>query len=709
MLFFQVLLLLGYAYAHVAAARFGSRWARRVHTGLLLLSVAVILGRVAAGVGAVLPSDASRPADPGSPVRHILALLLRTVGLPYFMLSTTGPLLQSWYAGSGTGVSPYRLYAWSNLGSLLALVTYPFAVEPLLALRTQATAWACGYALFAGTVALLALRGPAAARAPREKPPTGASDPDARLGAGLRLLWFGLAAGPSVLLLAVTNQMCQEVAVIPLLWVLPLGIYLASLVVCFESDRGYRRGLWSVALVVSAAASSAVLAKGPAAGVPLQIAVLSATLLSAAMACHGELSRLKPGPRHLTSFYLCVAAGGAAGGILVGLVAPRVFRAFWEFPLGLWACGVLFLVALARDKASPFHEGPVLPSAAGVAVVLLSSAVLLAEGPGRVLVVVAAVVTMALIAMVRGAVPAGTLARFAMAATWLILGSQLLGLALGSVVHARWVGRNFYGVLRVDERIAERTREAYVALKHGQVTHGLEYRAPALEREPTAYFGRGSGIGLVIRALRERAAGRPLRVGVVGLGVGTLAAYGEAGDELRFYEINPQVIALAGERAGFFRYLADTAATVAIVPGDARIALEREAALGKGQDFDLLAVDAFNSDSIPVHLLTREALEVYLRHLRTPGSVLALHLSNRFLELRPVALALARERGLAWASIATTPTGELEFPSVWAVLTRDDRLLSVPALRDAAARGPKVTPGPLWTDDHSDLLRALRR
>jgi hypothetical protein len=705
MLFFQVLLLLGYAYAHLASARLGTGKRRAVHAALVALSLLAVLARVAAGGPAVIPGLGSRPTDPGSPVRQILAILLGSVGLPYFVLSTTGPLLQTWYAASNAGRSPYRLYAWSNLGSLLALVTYPFVVEPLLSLRAQGAVWAGGYIVFAAAVILVAIREPRAAidsatPATASKPVDGMKAPNA----SLRALWLGLAAGPSILFLAVTNQMCQEVAVIPLLWVLPLGLYLLSLVLCFESDRAYRRSPWSVALVLSAAGTSAILAKGPSAGVPLQIAVLSAVLLSAAMVCHGELSRLKPGPRHLTSFYMAVAAGGAAGGIFVGLVAPRLFRAFWELPLGLWGCGLLFMAALARDKASAFHAGPVLPSAMGLMVLLLASPLVVGGGTGPILGVGAAVAAVALLALARRAVPAGTLVRVCTAATWLLIGCDLLGQALASVVHARWVTRNFYGTLRVDERKADVSGEAYFALKHGQVTHGLQYRSPALENEPTAYFGRASGVGLAIRALRDRAPGRPLRLAVVGLGIGTLAAYGEPRDELRFYEINPTVIELARGRGGFFRFLKDTAATVSIAPGDARISLERE---GSPLDLDLLAVDAFNSDSIPVHLLTREALEVYLRHLRNPEGLLALHLSNRFLELRPVALALARDRGLAFGSISTTPARELEFPSVWALLTRDEALLSTPALREAMDRGP-MAPGRLWSDDHSDLLRALR-
>jgi hypothetical protein len=705
MLFFQVLLLLGYAYAHLASARLGAGKRRAVHAALVALSLLAVLARVAAGGPAVIPGLGSRPTDPGSPVRQILAILLGSVGLPYFVLSTTGPLLQSWYAASQAGGSPYRLYAWSNLGSLLALVTYPFVVEPLLSLRAQGAVWAGGYIVFAAAVILVAIREPGAAvdsatPATAGRPVDGTKAPDA----SLRALWLGLAAGPSILFLAVTNQMCQEVAVIPLLWVLPLGLYLLSLVLCFESDRAYRRSPWSVALVLSAAGTSAILAKGPSAGVPLQIAVLSAVLLSAAMVCHGELSRLKPGPRHLTSFYMAVATGGAAGGIFVGLVAPRLFRAFWELPLGLWGCGLLFMAALARDKASAFHAGPVLPSAVGLMVLLLASPLVVGGGTGPILGVGAAVAAVALLALARRTVPAGTLVRVCTAATWLLIGCDLLGQALASVVHARWVTRNFYGTLRVDERKADTSGEEYFALKHGQVTHGVQYRAPALEAEPRAYFGRASGVGLAIRALRDRAAGRPLRVGVVGLGVGTLAAYGEPRDELRFYEINPTVIELARGRGGFFRFLRDTPATVSIAPGDARISLERE---GSPLDLDLLAVDAFNSDSIPVHLLTREALEVYLRHLRNPEGLLALHLSNRFLELRPVALALARDRGLAWASISAAPARELEFPSVWALLTRDEALLSTPLLREAMDRGA-IAPGPLWSDDHSDLLRALR-
>jgi len=706
MLFFQVLLLGGYAYAHLTG-RLGPRRQRAFHVALVTLSVLVLAGRLAVGAPAILPGPDARPADPGSPVRHILALLLASVGLPYFVLAATGPLLQSWRAGSRPGESPYRLYAWSNLGSLLGLVAYPFLVEPLLSLRGQAAAWAAAYGLFAAAVAGAAVlqprrdigAGPVAAEtAHRPASPS----------ASLRALWFSLAAGPSVLLLAVTNQMCQEVAVVPLLWMLPLALYLVTLVVTFESDRAYHRGFWSAAFAGSAAAACAVVARGPSAGVPLQVAVLAAVLLAGGMACHGELSRLKPAAAALTSFYLAVAAGGAAGGVFVALVAPRVFRAYWEFPLGVVACAVLVWIALAHDKTSPFYRGPAGGAAVALGLALLSSALALPEGKARPIGVVACIAAVLLMAAAARAVPAGLMARGCLALAWVLIGSQLAGQALASVVNARWVDRNFYGVLRVDERTADRSGQRYLALKHGQITHGVQYRDAALRREPTAYFGRDSGIGRVLRALRDRATGGPLRVAVVGLGVGTLAAYAEPGDDLRFYEINPAVIEVAGRGAGFFGYLSDTRAALQIIPGDARLSLEREASAGRGHALDLLAVDAFNSDAIPVHLLTREAVGVYLRHL-APNGVLALHLSNRFLDLRPVALSLARDRGLAWTSVSTVPTAELEFPSVWGVLSRDPALLDAPVLRDVSERGGATAPGPLWTDDHSDLLRALRR
>ena len=374
MLFFQLLLLGGYAYAHALASRLEPRAQRRVHVALLALALASLVLATVFWKSPILPGAFFKPSDPDSPVWRILAVLGVSVGLPYFLLATTGPLLQAWFARERPGVSPYRLYALSNAGSLLALVTYPFAVEPKMPLHSQAFAWAGGFALFAAGAAFCAWRFSATSGAPDGAIAASAEaeGADAAPGAARRFLWLGLSACASVMLLATTNQLCQEVAAMPFLWVVPLSLYLLSFILCFESDRIYRRGLFGPALALGIGASGYVLNQGFSAGLALQVATYLFTLFAVCMVCHGELARLKPGPRRLTAFYLMVAAGGALGGVLVAVAAPRVFDGYWEFHVGLLLAGLLAIAALYRDEGSWLRAGRPWPAL----VVLLAFAAL---------------------------------------------------------------------------------------------------------------------------------------------------------------------------------------------------------------------------------------------------------------------------------------------------------------------------------------------
>ncbi len=671
MLFFQVFLLLGYLYAHLLAGWPPSRQ-RNVHLLLLGLALVLLLARAAVWPSALTPGDEWKPASDAWPVARILRLLGAAVGLPYLALASTGPLLQSWYARLFPEESPYRLYALSNLGSLLGLVGYPLVAEPLLHVSEQASLWTIGFCFFAAATGACAWA--FAESRPAPLPATPDSEGDGP-GPGLLALWFGLAAMPSVMLLAVTSQLCQEIAVIPLLWMLPLALYLLSFVLCFEYGRFYRREAILAVLVVAAAGGTLALYRGTNVRATGQISIFLGVLFAYALGGHGELARLKPSPRHLTTFYLVVAAGGAAGGVFAALVAPRIFPAFFELHMALLAGPVLLLLAVLRDENSWLNRGP-----------------------GR------------LVWALRVSVVAWALA---------------LAVALGIHVEdsfrgAERISRNFYGVLRVlhrDEGTAVEMRQ----LKHGRIIHGLQYAHPDRRGDPTSYYGPRTGIGLALERHPRRVADEPLRVGVVGLGVGTLAAYARAGDTFRFYEINPAVIALAQGPTAVFTYLSDARGKVEVVPGDARLALEREAP----EEFDVLAVDAFSSDSIPVHLLTREALGVYLRHLRMPDGIVAFHVSNRFLDLRPVVKGLAGERGLRAALVAWSgqdgawpladpldwPSTLLStWPSDWILVTRESRLLDDPQVAGAAVTMNVSEPGlPVWTDGYSNLLRVIKR
>jgi hypothetical protein len=538
------------------------------------------------------------------------------------------------------------------------------------------------------------------------------------------VLWLALAAAPSALLLATTNYVSQEIAVIPFLWIVPLSLYLASFVLTFESDRWYVRGVWATLLALGITLSAFVLERGVWAHVLLQIGVAAFTLFAACMVCHGELARTKPAAARLTSFYLALTLGGALGGAFVSLAAPVLFPGTWEYPLGLWMVAALALVTFHRDRGSPLHASPAwtlvvtAASTIGVAAYIFRhvlpwtpeiSDVWLFGTPAMV--AIAGLTSRAwghrrwrrATAIVRGR------RRAALTTVAVALGLGVVGIALA---HVAWSplanaverSRSFYGIVHV-EAVDPDGDEYVLRLRHGRILHGVQYQAPDLRREPTSYYGRDSGIALGLEHHPRRAAG--LRVGVVGLGVGTLAAYGSPRDTLRFYEINPEVVRLAGPAARTFTYVRDSAARIEIAVGDARLALETELARARPQRFDVLAIDAFSSDAVPAHLLTREAVRVYLAHL-DPGGILAMHISNRYLELKPVLRGIAAHFGLAHVFVSSED-GERAWRSTWALLARDPARLAVAPIADAADAEPANAPAVLWTDDYSNLLARLKR
>ena len=631
MLFFQVLLLAGYVYSH-AYVRFGLPARRFIHIALL------------AAAAAMLPLAASaawKPAGGGDPTWRILGLLATSVGLPYFVLSTTGPLVQAWYARSHPGAAPYRLFALSNLGSMLALVSYPLAVEPLLALGRQTAIWSAGFVLFALPCASLAWRG-------RDSEAQLAShEQSGKPGPGLQALWAALAACASVLLLAFTGHMTLNIAAIPFLWVLPLALYLLSFVLCFEASGWYRRWLFLPLLGAGLAAVCVTLTQSNP-SIWTLIPLYSATLFAACMVCHGELARSKPDPRYLTGFYLMLALGGALGGVLVGLAAPSVFDDLYELPIGMFALCLLVGAALLRDRSSLLH--------------------------GRW----------------------GAAARLVFLALTVALGVALVRTYAENSADSRVTARNFYGVLNV--RDTGEGPEAMRVLSHGTIIHGKQFLEADRRDWPTSYYGKGSGIGLALLDSGERG---PLRVGVVGLGAGTLAAYGRSGDAFRFYDINPKVVELARSE---FSFLADSRAQVEVALGDARLSLERE----PDQNFDVLALDAFSSDAIPVHLLTAEAFGTYLRHLGREG-ILAVHISNRYLDLVPVVQQAARALSLELRQVENEDDDEAGvYRSDWMLLSASPAAFEGKLLKEAAERVDAVPRVKLWTDDYSDLYRILK-
>jgi hypothetical protein len=748
MLFFQSLLFAGYAYAHFSHHAFRPGVGRAVHLVLLAVAVAAVLG-------SILPRAAYKPTDGSDPAGRILILLLVTVALPYFVLSATGPLVQAWFSRSFPGRSPYRLYSLSNFGSLLALLTYPFLIEPLLTLSTQAWCWQAGFIIFALLCGYLAIRGLSArvmpvvadvsrlamatagvapsyispspstgegrgegGESPAGVPPlTLTPNPSPARGEGSRphqvvsggaytnpynspliaefaspsteetiqqqrakgdrpsflrcLLWLLLPAFASLMLLATTNHACQDVAVIPFLFIAPLSLYLLTFIICFDHERWYVPRLFGAAtlLIVVAGALYAFQwhnATHKFDSILVDVGLSFAGMFTVCMMCHGELVRLKPHPRYLTMFYLFIAAGGALGGLFVSLIAPLIFKSYAEWGIG-WLGGALLAatIILGTEERGIFRRYPWIFGPA----FLLLAGVLFFEAGG-----------------------------------------------LAKDPNTLDMRRNFYGVLRVTFGGVYKDPKGtgdYAPIRrlvNGGILHGLQFTDEDRREQPTSYYGPLSGVGRAIRYCRAATPDRGIHVGAIGLGTGTLAAYARANDTFVFYEINPQVPPLTDE---WFTFLSDARKRVAagkgsleIVMGDARLSLERElVAPASSRQFDVLVVDAFSGDAIPTHLLTREAGDIYDRQLAADG-VLAVHISNRYLDLAPVVHGLALHLGwqpLLIHSNEDDPNGINT--ADWMLLTRNAALLKslAPASSKLEDRAPV-----LWTDDYSNLYHILR-
>jgi hypothetical protein len=659
MLFFQVVLLGGYAYAHFVATRTAPRTQAALQVLLMVVALAGLALMVMRWGAPLIPGPGWKPQGSELPILRILALLCVAVGVPYFALATTSPLLQSWFSRTCPGVSPYRLYTLSNIGSLLALVTYPFLVEPLFALRAQGMIWGGLFACFALAYLYCALRLPSTVQR-RDEPEAFAGDDDPPPPWRLRWLWVALPALACTMLLAATNQVCQEVAVIPFLWILPLSLYLLSFIICFDNERWYLRTLFIPLLLVMAPLVFAGLPKNEELDIRLQVSLYCLALFAVCMVCHGELVSLKPSPRHLTAFYLAVSIGGALGGVLVGLIAPVIFPRFWELPLTVVLCWTVGLWALWREE-SGFSQ-PVCWAAMAVGTVGLA------------------------------------VAMTPYVSNELIRPDVLMQC------------RNFYGSLRVVDEPGESPEWHKHILVHGRIIHGHQFTAPDKRRMASSYYAPKSGVGLAIlnhpRRLSPVAQQRSLRIGVVGLGTGSLAVYGEAGDTVRFYEINPQVVAIARNPA-YFTYLSQCPAQVQIAMGDARISLERELAQGP-QGFDILVLDAFSSDAIPAHLLTREAFDVYLQHMRGREGVIAVHVTNRALDLRPVVRELARHFGLQVVRVDVDGDERTTYATDWMLLSRDPSFGQSGPLAEANETEKVKRHVRLWTDDYSSVYPLLK-
>jgi spermidine synthase len=637
LVFFQSALLLGYAYPDLIARRLEGKRQVWLHALLLAGSCATL---------PVLASEAWKPTGETNPITGILALLTAVIGLPYVMLSTTSPMVQTWFARAHPGQSPYRLFALSNLASMLALIGYPFLIEPNFGVREQALAWSALYVAFAGLALACAIR--AARAAPMEATASVTSEaaavpPTTRV----QLLWCALSATGSILLLGISNHVTQNISSIPLLWVVPLALYLLTFILCFDGDGWYKRKWFMLAAGAWLAAMGATLvAPQLKFALKFQIALFFSGLFVVCMLCHGELTHLKPAPRYLTRFYLMVALGGAAGAFLVGIAAPLLLPAYYELELGLTLAAVLLFL-----RVGAWPDGA-RPAAVHLRTARVFAGLLVAGG---------------------------------------------IGITITQVVNysrdALFTGRNFYTVLRVKEYGTVGTETQSRVLVHGVINHGEQNMSDKYRRAVTRYYGHGSGVG---RALLSKYDLPSMKVGIIGLGAGAVTVYARKDDHWRLYEINPMVPEIARR---WFTYLGDSPARLEVVLGDGRLAIEREPAQG----YDLLAMDAFTSDAVPAHLITSEAFTAYERHLKQDG-ILAVHVSNRFLDLAPVIKALADKHAFHGVIVyETSPT-----VSDWILLSKDPRALQHERIRSAAQPLPAKAGMRPWTDDFHNIVQVLR-
>ncbi|HEX3940902.1 MAG TPA: fused MFS/spermidine synthase [Acidobacteriaceae bacterium] len=604
-----------------------------LHIGLLAAAAIQL-------AGASRP-DLSRAA--GHPVTAIFAALSLTIGLPFLLLASTSPLLQDWWARQQQSRIPWRLFALSNAGSLLALLLYPWLIEPHVTLSHQRMAWSWGFVLYAALCAGLAWGvrsvGPWTGPQPKDTP----TDPLPRSSTRARILWFLLPAAAAVELCAVTSHFSQNIAAIPLLWILPLAVYLITLILAFEFPGLYRQWIVARMLVVLLAGLGLMLSKPDVSSpILLNIGFFLAELFFACYFCHAETYALRPArPSEGTLFYLLIAAGGAAGTFFIGILCPLLFHANYDFALAFLSTAAL---ALAATWKTGWRQR-----------------------------------------MLWSAATAGLLALVIM-------------LRIAYAQNALLEERNFYGTLRVKESHLPPQALTVRTLLHGTIQHGTQWLAPEFRRTPTTYYATDSGIGL---ALRSCCGSGPRNVGVVGLGAGTIAAYGRPGDRIRFYEINPAVLPIAQH---LFTYLRESQAQITFALGDARLSLAAE----PPQHFDVLAIDAFSGDAIPVHLLTTQAMQIYRRHL-APGGILAFHVSNQYLDLPSEIAALAQASGMQ-ARVVDTSANDTrgEFRATWVLVTDRADFFDRPEAAATARLIPLKAGLRAWTDDYSSLLPILK-
>ena len=813
LLFFQCLLLGGYAYAHCLNHFFPIEKQVKIHGAMLAVSgglMAIVTLLMTMGKRPIEWLQPSAEAAAGSPTLAILLVLLGSIGLPYLVLSATGPLVQAWFAKARPGQSPYRLYALSNVGSLLALLGFPFLFEPWISRTSQVHWWAfgmTGYAVMCGylTWLLRTVKEPNEAEADEE-----AEAPSSFQRAGRWFLWLAFPACGTALLMATTNKMCQDVAVVPFLWVLPLALYLITFIISFDSPKWYVREIYLPLLIASWGGVVWVMFEGVSVHIVLQVVLFCLALFFSCMICHGELFRLRPEPKRLTQYFLGISAGGALGGLFVAVIAPRLFSDYWEYHIMLWIAGALFLASQAflreRWTLGRWHLRAILTVCWMFVCLALLKYTFFSKTISFALIfgtliggwIVAMIIvkqwwperdTSEMMELKAAGVATGgiTLAAFwglawltnpgegvTLGTMWselnpglwvalallflnifvwisirrwkglsihwafclILLLPALVALGMGLNKHrkkeiagAEFQGRNFYGTLKITtySTDVDGNRWDYRLLQNGRITHGFQFNMSGMGTnglevlqqdgegnlmadEIVSYYGVESGVGRAMELIPN--ANR--RVGVVGLGVGTMAGFAQAGDEFFIYDINPMVVDLCEKKPLEFHYVSrarDRNATVELILGDARLVMEQEVRDDKARNLDLMVLDAFSSDAIPVHLLTLESLDLYTQHMN-PDGIIAVHISNRYLNLEPVVQRLASEAGYRMVTVESSG-GEYYgknwiYACTWILLSKNDAVIT--QLRNQALSESdvkNVSQMPLWTDDHASIFQIM--
>lgn len=673
LLFFQTVLFAGYLYAHLTSVYLAPRVQVGLHCVVILIAMLTL---------PILPSETWRDSAMVNPGFGVLQVLALSVGLPYFLLSTNAPLLQRWWA-SVVKASPYHLYALSNAGSLLALLTYTLIAERLLGTRMISYLWTFLFVVL-GVLLLRCLvwvwqnqmqesvsvsksRGDSIDKLNLGQQKAQVISTTEKTGQvptwTLRALWLFLAATGTTVLMSVTNYLCQDIASVPMMWLAPLTLYLLSFILCFSTRSWYRR-LWFIPMMTVFSFLAAMIYGQLFMSVSMTwlLSINLLALMGCFMVVHGEMERTKPAAEYLTQYFLFVSGGGMLGGFYVGLVAPLIYPEYYELPLVMILIGVIPLAILLLDSRSPLYRG-------------------------------------------RRA--------WAWAIVVFIFGFHGLFWSYGYLQRYSSVwstGRNFYGVLKVSiGSLSPLSPLMFVSMMNGHITHGAQLASVTgqgdqqsfdLLPQPTTYYAEASAIGRIFRGTQH---GRPRRIGAIGLGTGTIGAYAQKGDLFRFYEINSKVVEIAEETFSYLSAIKKSEGDYQIVMGDARLSLETEPA----QNYDVIVVDAFSGDSIPVHLLTREAAAIYLKHLH-PDGYLAFHISNRYVDLMPVVYDIAKQNGLDLVPYQNkADTQAYVYLSEWAVLRRPGNTQVIPEFKfyPASMLRGKAT---VWTDDRSSLLEVMK-